>query len=170
MICIMSSNIKKDVEFIERMDKKISREIAFLLYFCAFIACLAAHVLYLVLFSLAGIKSMVIFNIFSVCFYAVLIFLSRKVKDNLNLVYISMIEIAIHAAAATVCVGLKPDFCMFLLMIIPLAFLVPNKNRYLPFIVLFVTVPLYGVLRFLYLVPGKELYDISDNSYMTYYI
>ena len=158
---------KKDLEFIEKIDKNVSSKVVFFLYFFPLIACLAAHVLYLVLFNLADIHSMVKFNIGSVSFYALLIIFARFFKEKLNLVYASMIEIILHAVAATVCVGLKPDFCMFLLMIIPLAFLVPNKKKYIPFIIMFISVPSYGILRFIYLIPGRERYDMNDSSYTT---
>ena len=150
------SQYKKDLAFIEHMDSRVSPQVVFFMYFLPLVACLAAHVLYLVMFAVAEIWSMVIFNVFSVTFYAFLIIFARKIKGQLNLVYASMAEIIIHAAAATVYVGLKPDFCMFLLMIIPLAFLVPNKNKLIPFIVMFVSVPTYGILRYIYLIPGRE--------------
>ncbi|WP_294478180.1 GGDEF domain-containing protein [uncultured Ruminococcus sp.] len=158
---------KKDLEFIEKIDKKVSSKVVFFLYFFPLIACLAAHALYLTLFTFAGINPMVKFNIGSVGFYALLIILARYFKEKLNLVYASMAEIIVHAIAATVCVGLKPDFCMFLLMIIPLAFLVPNKKRIIPFIVMFISVPAYGILRYIYIIPGRERYDMSDSSYAT---
>ncbi|SEK69090.1 GGDEF domain-containing protein [Ruminococcus albus] len=156
---------KKDLAFIEKIDTKASNKVVFFLYFFPLIACLVAHVLYLVLFYLADIHSMVKFNIGSVSFYALLIILARFFKEKLNLVYASMIEIILHAVAATVCVGLKPDFCMFLLMIIPLAFLVPNKNKVIPFAIMLISVPTYGLLRFIYIIPGRERYDMSGSSY-----
>ena len=158
---------KSDLAFIEKIDKKVSPQVVFFLYFFPLIACLAAHALYLTLFALAEIHSMVIFNIGSVSFYAILIVFARKFKEKLNLVYASMAEIILHAIAATIYVGLKPDFCMFLLMIIPLAFLVPNKKKYIPFIIMFISVPSYGILRFIYLIPGRERYDMNDSSYTT---
>ena len=158
---------KNDIAFINKIEKRVSEQVVFFLYFFPLIACLAAHVLYLMLFAFADINSMVKFNIGSVSFYAILIILARKVKEKLNLIYASMAEIIIHAAAATVYVGLRPDFCMFLLMIIPLAFLVPNKNKIIPFIVLFISVPTYGMLRYIYLVPGRERYDMTDSSFAT---
>ncbi len=158
---------KKDLAFIERMDNRLSEKAIFLMYFLPLVACLAAHALYLTLFAFSKIWAMVIFNVFSVGFYVMLIILAKKVKEKLNLVYATMAEIIIHAAAATVYVGLKPDFCMFLLMIIPLAFLMPNKNRVIPFIVMSISVPIYGLLRFLYLTPGREKYDMAEQSYNT---
>ena len=158
---------KDDLAFIERMDSKVSKRVVFFMYFLPLIACLAAHMLYLTLFAAAEIWAMVIFNVFSVSFYAVMIIFAKKVKGQLNLIYASMAEIIAHAAAATVYVGLKPDFCMFLLMIIPLAFLVPNKNKLIPFIVMFLSVPIYGILRFIYRIPERAKYDMSDSSYAT---
>lgn len=158
---------KDDLALIERMDKNVSQKVVFLLYFMPLVACAVAHMLYLVLFAAAEVWAMVIFNVFSVSFYVVLIIFARKVKGQLKLVYASMAEIIAHATVATVYVGLKPDFCMFLLMIIPLAFLVPNKNELIPCIIMFISVTSYGILRFIYRIPGHEVYDISDSSYAT---
>ncbi len=158
---------KSDLAFIEKIDKKVSPQVVFFLYFFPLVACLAAHALYLTLFALAEIHSMVIFNIGSVSFYALLIIFAPKFKEKLNFVYASMAEIILHAVAATIYVGLKPDFCMFLLMIIPLAFLVPNKKKNIPFVIMFISVPSYGILRYIYLIPGRERYNMNDSSYTT---
>lgn len=154
---------EKDLQFIEKIDKLVSRKVEFMAYFFSLAACLAAHTLYLILFAAAGVWAMVIFNIFSVCFYAGTIIAVRHVKGKTNLVYASLGEIVVHAVAATLCVGIQANFTMFLLMIIPLAFLMPNKNRYAPFVVMFVSVPLYGLLNFTYLKPGHELYHIENT-------
>ena len=161
----------KDLKFVTKIDKAISPRLEFLLYFCAFIACLVAHICYLMLFAMSGAKIMVIFNVFSVAFYAVLIPLTKKVKDKNLLVYATIAEIIAHAVAATMCVGLQSNFAMFLLMLIPLAFLMPNKYKPAPFIVLFVNVPLYGALNFFCYNSEHILYDISSTSYqMIFYI
>ena len=156
---------KKDLAHIGKIDAMISRKIDLIAYFFALSACFAAHTLYLALFAAAGVRFMMYFNIFSVTFYLVTILLVNRVKDKQRLVYAALAEIIVHAAAATVCVGLIPDFCMFLLMIIPLAFLMPNKNKKMPFIIMFVSVPLYGFLRFWLRDPKNAIYDLGDNSY-----
>ena len=158
---------KGDLKFIEKIDKRVSPKVVFMLYFCPLVACLIAHTLYMVLFAMSGVSGMVIFNLFSVLFYAVMIILAKNVKEKLHLVYASQFEIVIHAVAATVFVGLLPNFCMFLLMIIPLAFLMPNKRKWVPFIVLLTSVPLYGFLNFYYSTSGHALHDLSGTLYQT---
>jgi diguanylate cyclase (GGDEF)-like protein len=157
----------RDLRFVEKIDKMASPRLEFLLYFCAFIACLIAHVCYLMLFAMAGAKIMVIFNIFSVAFYAVLIPLTWKTKDKNLLVYATIAEIIAHAVVATMCVGLLSNFAMFLLMLIPLAFLMPNTYKQAPFAVLFLNVPLYGILNYYYSNAAHVLYDIVGTSYQT---
>ena len=161
----------RDLKFVSKIDKTASPMLEFLLYFCAFVACLVAHSCYLLLFALAGAKIMVIFNIFSVAFYAVLIPMTKKVKDKNILVYATITEIILHAVAATMCVGLLSNFAMFLLMLIPLAFLMPNTYKQAPFVVLFLNVPLYGILNFYYSDGAHALYNIGGTSYqMIFYI
>lgn len=157
----------KDLQFITKIDKTVTPRLEFLLYFCAFVACLVAHTCYMMLFAMAGVTSMVVFNVCSVIFYAALILVTGKVKDKNILVYATIAEIILHAVAATICVGLLSNFAMFLLMLIPLAFLMPNTYKQVPFIVLFLNVPLYGILNFYYSDATHALYDISGTSYQT---
>ena len=169
----MSSNeqYKSDLQFIEKIDRILARKLDIAAYFFAFAACLLAHMLYVVLFALSGVRGMVIFNAYSVLFYVVLLFLVHKVKEKLYLVYATLAEIVLHATAATACVGLDSNFAMFLLMIIPLAFLMPNKYKYMPFVVLFISVPLYGFLNFYYRDTNHILIDLSGTSYeLVFYI
>ena len=119
------------------------------------------------LFAMAGAKGMMIFNIFSVLFYAVLIVVTKCIKEKNQLVYATIAEIIIHAVAATICVGLLSNFAMFLLMLIPLAFLMPNKNKKAPFVILFSCVTLYGILNYYCSRSAYVIYDISNTPYQT---
>ena len=156
---------ENDLKFIGKIDQLVSRRIEFLAYFFALAACLAAHILYLFLFLKAGVKNMAIFNVFSILFYAFTIVMVKKVNNKLILAYAALAEIIIHAALATICVGWVPDFGMFLLMIIPIAFLMPNKNRKAPFVVMFVSIFLYGVLKYIYRDNNYTVYNIDDTVF-----
>ena len=46
---------EKDLQFIEKIDKLVSRKVEFMAYFFSLAACLAAHTLYLILFAMAGV-------------------------------------------------------------------------------------------------------------------
>ena len=155
----------KDIRFIEKTQKLLSRNIEFTAHFFAFAACAVTHVMYLVLFAMSGVKFMVCFNVFSVLFYIACVLLAMKVKDKTILIYLSLIEIVAHAAAATMCVGLGPNFCMFMLMIIPLAFLMPHKNTNAPFVVLFLSLPIYGTLNFYYNDSHNVPYSLEGTPY-----
>lgn len=161
---------QSDVKFIDKIDKMLARRLDHTAYVFAFAACLLAHVLYIILFGLAEVQFMVIFNLFSVSFYVLLLFLVNVVKEKLNLVYAAIAEIVLHASVATVCVGIEPRFCMFLLMIIPLIFLMPNKNRFAPFVVLFISVPLYGVLNYYFDDRSHVLFEITPIFNTVFFI
>ena len=158
---------QKDQRFVENVESRVSTKWEVPAYYVGMIACLAAHVLYLFLFANNGIRVMAILNIFSVAFYLLMIALIRKVRDRVNLVYASVIEIIIHATVATHCVGWKPDFGMFLLMIIPLAFLIPNKNTRIPFLIMFISLAIYGAQRYIYSGPEDTLYNIEQDKIAT---
>ncbi|MBP5260596.1 MAG: GGDEF domain-containing protein [Clostridiales bacterium] len=155
----------RDIRYIDKIDRLLSRNVVSAAYYFALVSCLLAHIMYVVLFAACGVTFMVIFNACSVLFYIVSIFLVRLVKEKLILIYASIAEIVLQAVAATVCVGLAPNFNMFLLMIVPLAFLMPNKNKVVPFVILLISVPLYGVMYYYYSVPGRAVYDISNTHF-----
>ena len=163
----IDDQFNEDLEYVAKIDKIASPKAIFLAYFCPLVACLIAHTLYMILFAMAGVCGMVIFNVGSVIFYAVMIISTKYVKEPLNLVYASIAEIVIHASAATLFVGIRPNFCMFLLMVIPLAFLMPNKKWWAPFVTLLTSVPIYGLLNFYFSTEGRTLYDISDSNLQT---
>ncbi|SEG08850.1 diguanylate cyclase (GGDEF) domain-containing protein [Eubacterium ruminantium] len=160
---------KKDLSFIERIDRVKVKRFEVLAYFFPFSACLVTHALYFWLFWASGIKEMMIFNIFSVLFYALMIILARFIKEKINLIYATMFEIVVHASAATIFIGWVPDFGMFLLMIIPLAYLMPNKNKIIPFMVMAISLTLYGVLKYMLLDSNKIVYNIDNSKYIKYF-
>ena len=155
---------KNDLLFIEKIEGITSKRFEFYAYIVGQTACLAAHVLYLILFAMNGIRGMAIFNIFSVLFYLAGLFLVPRLKERIIIVYASVIEIIIHASVATLFVGSKPDFLMFLLMIIPLVFLMPGKNKTFPFVIMAVSLILYGFLRSCFNESGRAFYDIDSKS------
>lgn len=73
---------EKDLQFIEKIEHLKSNRIEFIAYFFVLASCLAAHILYMILFAKAGVKNMVIFNIFSVSFYITSLFLIGKAKTS----------------------------------------------------------------------------------------
>ena len=155
---------QKDLKFIEKIDSLTSKNIEFFAYFIGLASCFAVHILYFTMFAVNGIREMAYFNIFSILFYAVCILLIRKVKVKITIVYAAIAEIIIHASLATICVGWGPDFGMFLLMIIPITFLMPNKQKNIPFIFMFSSLLLYGVLRYIYNDPNSSVYDLEHTK------
>ena len=169
----MSANeqYNKDLRFIEKIDSWLDRRYDHSAFIFSFAACLLAHVMYLLLFWSAGVNFMAFFNVFSVLFYVVMFLVINYVKDKITLVYATIAEIIVHAAAATVCVGLASNFAMLLLMLVTLAFLMPNKNKYAPFVVMVVAVTLYGILCFVIKDPSRGCYDLSGTNFpMVFYI
>jgi len=153
----------RDLNMIKKVDTMISDKWEIVAYFVGMTACLAAHVMYLILFAVNGINIMAVFNIFSVLFYVLMILLVLRVKNRVDLVYASIIEIIVHAAVATMCVGWEPDFGMFLLMIISMAFLMPNKTRKIPFLIMAISLTIYGIERFIFQGPEDTIYNIEQE-------
>ncbi|WP_207645901.1 GGDEF domain-containing protein [Ruminococcus flavefaciens] len=95
-----------------------------------------------------NIKEMMYFNIGSIAFYlATLIFVPILKNEKSLLIYLSDIEIIAHATYATHLLGWKPDFAMFLLLIIPATFLTQSRRFYIPFIITFISMGTYLYLK-----------------------
>ncbi|MCR5638190.1 MAG: GGDEF domain-containing protein [Lachnospiraceae bacterium] len=164
-------NIEDDKRFIEKVDRITSEKSEILSYHIGLSSCLIVHTLYLILFYTNGYKEMAIFNIFSVLFYLLTVISVRFIKKRIKLVIYTLIEIIIHASAATFFVGWAPDFGMFLLMIIPILFLMPSSHRSLPFVMMIISLFLYGILRFLYDEPESTKYNLyGTKEGNTFYI
>ena len=158
---------EKDVAYLAKIDRLLSKRVEFLAYFVALVACLAAHLMYCALFAVYGIREMMLFNIGSIIFYIASIVMVRHVKDKVNLVYGALAEIIAHATAATIFVGWQPNFAMFLLMIIPIAFLMPNKRKSIPFVIMGISIALYVMLNFFEPKFISLRYDIEQGSLAT---
>ncbi len=157
----------KDLAFIEKIDSFTADKTVFLAYFFPLFGCLMAHMLYFTLFLSAGVKEMAIFNVFSMTFYLFEMIFFKKVKDKINLIYASIAEIILHVCFATVFVGWTPDFGMFLLMLVTMVFLMPNRNSKIPFIIMFSCIVPYCILHFLYIDEDSTVYQINETVYAT---
>ena len=158
---------KKDLAFINKIERMISSKVELVAYYCGLISCLFAHIFYFVVFWRYGVREMAYFNIFSVMFYLVLVIIVKRIKHRINLVYLSIFEIIIHVTLATILIGWKPDFGMFLLMLIPIAFLMPNKSQQISEIIMFISLVLYGYLRLAYSDKTRLLYNLDDDIITT---
>ncbi len=118
------------------------------------IACLVAHVSFLVIFAFLGITEMVCFNIFSVLFYAALIPLVYCFpKHYTKFICVAMLEVVAHAIAATICIGWWSGFSMFIVCVAPIPFFLDFKRGVLAYIFS----PIYVVIFF-----ALKIY--TDNS------
>lgn len=135
-------------EFIEDHQHLFDNTHEKAIYVIGLCGCLFAHISYFIMFYMLHIKEMMYFNIGSIAFYLITLILIPVLKDNKGiLVYLSDLEIIAHAAYATHLIGWKPDFGMFLLLIIPATFLTQSKHFYIPFIVTFIAMGIYLYLK-----------------------
>lgn len=127
-------------------------------------ACLCAHIAYLIMFHVLGIKELVIFNIFSILTYIVLLIVSRFVSDKSLIIYMVDIEIILHAAYATHLLGWQPDFAMFFILIIPATFLTKTKHVSCPFIIGFLSLGLFLYFKTSLGYNADVKYMFDDNN------
>ena len=159
---------EKDVAFIEKTDHFLTEKKIYWAYFTPLFGCLITHIMYFLMFFKTGIDEMAIFNIFSIIFYIVTVSVFKYVKEKLYIIYAAIAEVIIHASLATIFVGLVADFGMFLLMLVTMIFLMPDRK--ISFLVLGICVLLYGTLKLFYLNPEYAVYDIGISLSKKFYI
>jgi diguanylate cyclase (GGDEF)-like protein len=152
-------------EFIEDHQHLFDNTHEKAIYFIGLSGCLFAHISYFIIFHMLNIKELMYFNIGSIVFYAAALVFVPILKDEKSwLVYLSDIEIIAHAAYATHLLGWKPDFGMFLLLIIPATFLTQGKRFYIPFIVTFISMGIYIYLKFTVTDDTVFKYSLEDTG------
>ena len=150
-------------EFVEDHQHFFDKTHEKTIYVIGLVSCLCAHISYFFIFHMLNIKEMMYFNIGSIAFYIVaLIFVPILKNDKSMLLYLSDLEIIAHAAYATYLLGWKPDFGMFLLLIIPATFLTQGKRFYIPFIVTFISMAIYIYLKFIITDETVLKYPLED--------
>ena len=122
-------------EFVSDHKQLFDKSHEITIFSIGILACLCAHIAYLIMFHILNVREMEIFNVFSVLFYIVILCVLRFIKDKSIIIYLSDLEIIVHAAYATHLMGWQPDFAMFFILIIPATFLTSTKRLYIPFIV-----------------------------------
>ncbi len=127
---------------------------------------LLTHLFYLFFFLLNDITEMFVFNIFSVSFYALLEFFIYKKPDPITrYASLAIVEVTLHAGAATIFMGWEAGFILFIVCCGPFPFFLPFKRKAVPF-VLDVLFALEFILLRVYTVnKGGVVYtDISSRT------
>lgn len=97
------------------------------MYHYFYLECLITHVIYLIFFQRFHIYPMVLYNIFSICLYALLA--KKPLHRNLNIfVLIMHLEILLHAGISVVLLGWQFGFQYLIFILISMAALKPYEN------------------------------------------
>ena len=134
------------------------------------LGCLAAHVFFLVSFSVLGIVPMAAYNVFSVGFYAVMPFVIRKTKNRTPLMFLVMPEIMLHTLLAVIILGWTPGFSMYLIYIMAIPFLMPLKRVWVPYLFSGLCVVEFIALRIFCGSGYSPVYALSDSMTLVYYL
>ena len=137
----MSSRNKYKLDLM-RFDRVKERTV----YIIGDIACLVGHIIYLFMFSILMVKPMIAFNIFSVAFYSLMIWLIVRVEERKVLVLAALVEFMAHACLGVYSMGWGMGFGMILLFIMPIPFYLPLKKFATPYLFSLVPLSLYIVM------------------------
>lgn len=135
-----------------------------IIYSFSNMSCICAHMAYLIMFYILGVRELFLFNIFSVAFYVTLQIIIALGKSGPKFLYLALIEIIIHAAVATHFLGWQPDFAMFFILIIPATFLTYTQRIYIPFIISGVSMGLFLYYKITMDYNAEVKYLFDDNS------
>lgn len=134
-------------------------------------AFLLAHAFYLVYFLLHGITEMFIFNIVSVLVYAMLGWLINKNPGRIRLyACIAMLEVSLHAAAATLFLGWNAGFSMFIICCAPFPFFLRFERWYIPPALDVAFAALFIILKRYTSKPDRVIYSISDDAVLRLFV
>ena len=163
----MSSGRSSEIvrEFVANNRKLFEETNEKFIYAIGFALCLLAHSTYLIMFLVLKVKEMMYFNIFSVVFYLTLVILVLTLrKGHSILLYTAASEVIIHAALATYLMGWDADFGIFLLILIPIIFLMMKGRLLVPYIFTAVSMGLFLWLRIRRNRHADLKYVFTDNK------
>ena len=141
---------------------RIPRYKAMLMIDAAF---LLSHVFYLLYFLFHGITEMFIFNIVSVLVYAMVGWLINKNPGRIRLyACIAMLEVALHAGAATLFLGWDAGFSVFIICCAPFPFFLRFERWYIPPLLDMVFLAEIIALKIYTSRPGGIIYVIEDAA------
>lgn len=116
-------------------------------------AFLTGHIIYLIMFAILGVTELMLYNCFSVAFYAVLLYVISICKNRNPLILVAMLEVVVHACLGIYFMGWGMGFAMFMLYIVPIPFFMPLKKFWLPYLlsvldlIIFVFMKLFMINR-----------------------
>lgn len=131
------------------------------------IFCLLVHIFFLCVFKAFDITFMVYFNVGSIIFYSLLAIVILTKEAYTFSVCIALIEIIIHAIAATVSVGWNWGFAMFIVCIVPIPFMLEFKKRFMPYLISTIIVLAFLILKAYTTVEGSVMYSVDSQAAST---
>ncbi|MDO4943933.1 MAG: GGDEF domain-containing protein [Ruminococcus sp.] len=134
------------------------------LYQTGALGCLVGHVIYVIMFHIMGVTIMERYNYFSVAFYVCLLFFITKSESSMDkFVYYALAEIVVHACLGIYCTGWGKGFAMFMLFIVPIPFYMPLKKWLLPYLLSFVDMVIFVVMK-LFMTGREGVYTLESDA------
>ncbi len=154
------NNIKKIIEINFAHFDDISQK---KLYQTGALGCLIGHIIYVVMFHLMDVTIMERYNYFSIVFYVCLLFfISRSERNMDKFIYYALAEIVVHACLGIYCTGWGKGFAMFMLFVMPIPFYVPLKKWLLPYLLSFVDMVIFVIMK-LFMTGRDGIYNLESD-------
>ena len=152
------------------MNKKIFNKFNFTiltLYKTIAIACAIIHLSYYAIFSILGIKPLVLFNGFSVILYILLIVFLFK-EHYVSTMLAAYVEICLHSVFATILIGWQYGFPLQIICLIPVVFYWPFKKKYTAYLCSSLSAAVLILLKLITLSHPAIYNEIPDGSTETF--
>lgn len=127
-----------------------------------------AHILFVGIFSVLSLKPLVIYNVFSVCFY-IFTYLLTKLKRYRSLVILVHLEICLYVVVSTFFLGWNFGFPLFLIALASMVYFCPFKNKMIPYLFSIAEIIIFMVLK-IYTLYNEPIYHYSDFTVSGFYI
>ena len=129
---------------------------------------LLSHVFYLIYFLVHDITEMFIFNIVSVLVYSMLAWLINKSPQHITAyACIALLEVSLHAGAATLFMGWDAGFSMFIICCAPFPFFLRFDRWYIPPLLDLLVAAEFIALKVYTVRPGGVIYTHVSQSSVT---
>lgn len=127
-----------------------------------------AHIIFVGIFSALSFMPLVIYNIFSVCFYIVVYYLTRR-KRYRTIVTMVHAEICLYVVVSTYFLGWEFGFPLYLIALSSVVYFCPFKNKMIPYLFSLAEIIIFFSLK-IYTLNCKPVCHYSDFTVSGFYI
>lgn len=127
-----------------------------------------AHIIFVGIFTVLSFTPLVIYNVFSVCFYIV-VYCLTKLHRYRTIVTMVHLEICLYVVVSTYYLGWGFGFPLYLIALSSVVYFCPFKNKMIPYLFSLAEIIIFMVLK-IYTLNNEPVCHYSDFTVSGFYI